>query len=72
MYAHLVDVFTKTIIIRNDNDMSIQISRNFRLKKVFELKYFNVFYVFNEKNNVHELTMKQSIFVHKKKDLRKS
>ena len=48
IYVHLIDAIIETIIVRNDNDMSIQISRNMRLNKITELKYFNVFFVDNE------------------------
>lgn len=44
-YAHLIDVTTKTIILRNNTNRLMHISRNYRLKKLFEIKYFNVFYI---------------------------
>ena len=49
MYVHIVDVFTKTIIIRNDNDMSIQIFRNFRLKKFLNWNILTSFTLLTKK-----------------------
>ena len=72
MYVRLINVFIEIVIIRNNNDRLIQISRNIRLKKIFELKYFNVFLTNFENNvDVQKLTIRQSIFVHKKKWFRK-
>ena len=75
MYVHLIDAVIETIIVRNDNDMSIQISRNMQLNKIFKLKYFNVFFVDNEneqKNDeIRELTIRRSTSKHKKNDLKK-
>ena len=73
MYAYLIDVFIEIVIIRNDNDRSIQISRNIRLSKIFELKYSNVFLISfeNDDENIQKLAIQQSIFAHRKKWFRK-
>lgn len=55
-YAHLIDVTTKTIILRNNIDKSMYIFRNYHLKRLFEMKYFNVFYIdVNDINKTKEL-----------------
>ena len=69
MYAHLIDAVIEAIIVRNDNDVSMQISRNMRLNKIFELKYFNVFFADNEneqKNDeIRQLTIRRLVSEHK-------
>lgn len=44
-YAHLIDATIKVIILRNDTNRFVHISRNHRLSRLFEMKYFNVFHV---------------------------
>ena len=41
IYAHIIDSNTITILIRNENDKLIHISKNFRLKNLIELDYLN-------------------------------
>ena len=73
MYVHLINVFIEIVIIRNNNDRLIEISRNIRLSKIFELKYSNVFLINfeNDDENIQKLTIRQSIFAHRKKWFRK-
>ena len=66
IYAHLINVSIEIVIVRNDNDKSIQISRNIRLNKIFELKYSNVFLCNFENENTQKLTIRQSTFIHRK------
>ena len=66
IYAHLVDAFTFFIVIRNEQNVSIQISRNYRLDRIFELDFANVFYINDSnKNNVRQLTIKKLKFVYR-------
>ncbi len=44
-YVYLINVITKTIILRNNIDRLVYISRNYRLEKLFEIKYLNAFYI---------------------------
>ena len=44
-YFHLINIFTKIVIVRNNNKQTIKIFKNFRLKHFFEINYFNVFIV---------------------------
>ncbi len=43
-YAYLINVITKTIILKNNTNILIYILRNYCLSKFFEIKYFNAFY----------------------------
>jgi len=52
-YVYLINVITKTIILRNNIDRLVYISRNYRLEKLFEIKYLNAFYI--DVNNVDEI-----------------
>ena len=52
IYAHIIDSNTTTILIRNKNDKSIRISRNFRLKNLIELDYSNVLQVSTKNSNL--------------------
>ena len=66
LFAHIIDTFIFVVIIRNDEHQTIKISRNFRLKRISELKYINVFQIHAE--NIEEmkfLTIKKLKFTHK-------
>ena len=75
MYAHLIDATTKTVIVRNNNNTSMQISRNMRLNRIFELNYSNVFFADNENeqenDEIRELTIKRLVSKYKTKWFRK-
>ena len=45
VYAHIIDNNIKTILIRNDDDKAMKISRNFRLKDLIEIDFSNVMHV---------------------------
>ena len=65
IYVYLVDAFTIFIIIRNEQNVSIQISRNYRLNRISKLNFSNIFYIDNSnKNNVRHLIVKKLKFVH--------
>ena len=66
LFVHMIDTFIFVVIIRNDEHQTIKISRNFRLKRINELKYINVFQIYVE--NVEKmkfLTIKELKFTHK-------
>ena len=66
LFVHMIDTFIFVVMIRNDEHQTIKISRNFRLKRINELKYINVFQIYVE--NVEEmksLTIKKFKFTHK-------
>ena len=63
VYVHLINAFIKTILLRNKFNISMQISRNDRLRKITKMNYFNIFHIFNDNNNKDEtcnLIVKQS------------
>ena len=70
-YAHMIDDFIKTIMIRNDSELSIQILRNHRLDIVVELKYFNVYHISHNQNEIRHLAARQSRFKHQNNWFRK-
>ena len=41
MYFHIVNIIINVILMRNDNAISIKISKNLRLNKLIELKHLN-------------------------------
>ena len=45
VYAHIIDNEIKAILIRNDGDKAMKISRNFRLKNLIEIDFSNVTHV---------------------------
>ena len=62
VYAHVMNVDTSSILVRNEKDKSIRISRNFRLSNLIELEYLNVLQV----NTEHaDLILKISKSIHK-------
>ena len=66
LFAHMIDTFIFAVMIRNDEHQTIKISRNFRLKRISELKYINVFQIHAENiEEVKSLTTKKLKFTHK-------
>lgn len=47
IYAYMINIITRIIMIRNDFNNLVQILRNRRLEKVIKLNFFNAFYVKN-------------------------
>ena len=62
LYFHLMNIFIKIVIVRNNNKQTIKIFKNFRLKYFFEINYFNIFIVNSE---TVELTIKVFCSIHK-------
>ena len=62
LYFHLINIFTKIVIVRNNNKQTIKIFKNFRLKYFFEINYFNVFIV---NSKTIELTIKTFRLIYK-------
>ena len=52
VYAHIINDNIISILIRNENDKTIHISRNFRLRNLIELDYFNVLQMSAEHSNL--------------------
>ena len=64
LYAHIIDVDIKIVLIINDSNTTVKISRNFRLDKLIELDFSQTYHL-NESENVVELTKRRSKFEHK-------
>ena len=64
LYVHIVDVDTKIVLIINDSNSVVKISRNFRLNKLVELDFSQVYHL-DENENVVELTRRKLKFEHK-------
>ena len=58
-YAHLINAFIKTILFRNEFNISMQVSRNYCLKRIIKMKYINVFYIFDDDDKIRDLTIKR-------------
>ena len=66
IYAYLVDTFTFFIVIRNEQNVSIQILKNYRLNHISKFDFSNVFYIDNSnENNVRHLIVKKFKFLHR-------
>ena len=66
MYAHFIDVDIKCVLIRNDKNVSIMIFRNYRLDRIFELDFSNVFHIDSYvDDDVTHLTIKKFKTIHK-------
>ena len=66
MYVYFIDVNIIVILIRNDKNIFVKISRNYRLNRVFELIFSNVFYI-KKSNDVKRFAIKKSKIFHKNK-----
>ena len=58
-YAYLINVTTKTIVLKNNTNRSIYISRNYCLSKLSKIKYSNAFYL-DAINKTQDLFSRQS------------
>ena len=65
MYAHLVDVNTISILIRNDKIVFVKISRNFRFDRFFEFDFSNVYHIEDVEDDVRHLIVRESKTTHK-------
>ena len=66
IYFYFVNTLTIFIIIRNEQNVSIQISKNYRLNWISKLNFSNVFYINDSnKNNVRHLIVKKFKFVYR-------
>ena len=63
IYAHLLNLYTSFIFVRNDHDQNMKILRNLRLSTTTELKYFNAYSVNFE--NVFDLILRHLKSTHK-------
>ena len=63
IYAHIFDFETSFILIRNDQNRVIKVSRNFRLSTITELDYFSAYQADSE--NVLKLAIKHFKSTHK-------
>ena len=65
VYVHMIDIIINVVILRNDFDKSIQISRNHRFNQFFELNFSNAFKIdVIEKNDIHNLAVRHSKSIH--------
>ena len=65
LYAHLIDASTKSIVVRNDREFPVMISRNFRLSKVSEIDFLSGFHIDIDDDDVRYLAAKEFRFTHK-------
>ena len=66
LYVHLTDVEFKNIVVKNDNDKSVHISRNCRVERMTELDFSNAYVISaDDDNNVVELAVRKSFTKHK-------
>ena len=59
MYVHFIDVNIIAILIRNDKKFFVKILRNYRLNRIFELDFSNVFHI-EKSNDVKHFAIKKS------------
>ena len=66
LYVHLTNVEFKNIVVKNDNDKFVHISRNCRIKRMIELDFSNAYVIsVDDDNNVVEFVVKKSFTKHK-------
>ena len=64
LYVHIIDVDIKVVLIINDSNTIVKISRNFRLNKLIEFDFSQTYHL-NEIENVVELIRRRFKFEHK-------
>ena len=63
IYVYMINAIITIILIRNDKNVSIKISKNYRFEHVIEIDFFNVFHI-EEFENVKHLIIKKFKFIH--------
>jgi hypothetical protein len=61
IYAHVIDVKTTEIIVRNESKRSMKISRNFKLEVTQKIQYENCFYA-SQKHHLALQILKKNSF----------
>ena len=61
VYVHIIDADTKAILIQNDNTKLIKLFRNFRLKNLIEINFFNAMHI---NTKYLDLILKRSNFIY--------
>ena len=65
-YVHLTNVEFKNILVKNDDDKSIHISRNCRVNWMIEIDFSNVYQMYvDDDNDVVEFVVRKSFAKHK-------
>ena len=65
-YAHLINFNFKHIVVRNENNHAIHISRNCRVDHMIEINFINVFQIHvDDVNQIVDLILRRSIQTHK-------
>ena len=64
LYVHVIDIFTKTILVINDTNKIVRVFRNCRFDKLLEFDFSHVFYVEND-DNFAKLIIRKLKFEHK-------
>ena len=65
-YVHLTNAEFKNIIVKNDSDKFVHISRNCRVKRMIELNFPNAYMItIDDDNDVVEFAMRKSFTKHK-------
>ena len=68
LFVYIINASIFVVIIKNNNKNFIQISRNFKLKRIIELNFLNVFQMaVKNSHNVKFLTVKKFKFTHQNK-----
>ena len=62
IYAHVINSKTKSVLVRNDSENIITVSRNFRLNTLNEIDYFSVYAI---DTSYVDLALKSSLTIHK-------
>ena len=66
LYVYLININFKNIFVKNNNNKTIQISRNYRINRMIKLNFSNVFQMHvDENNDVAKLAMKKSFLKYK-------
>jgi hypothetical protein len=61
IYAHVIDVKTIDVIVRNESEKSMKISRNFKLEVAQEIEYEDCFYISQEHHLILQISKRNSI-----------
>ena len=63
LYAYLININCKNILVRNNNNKIIQISRNYYVSRIIKIDFSNIFQI-STKNNIVDLILRKFFIKH--------
>ena len=64
IYIYIINIFINVVIVCNNKSVSIKIFKNFRFERMFEIDFFNAFFIDDIFEKIFELIFKRSKIIY--------